>query len=244
DLLAMLMEARDEETGEAMTDAQLRDEVMTIVTAGHETTANAMSWTLYLLSKHPDVARRVEREVEDVLGERVPTIADLGKMPYGSAVIQEAMRVFPPVWGIERQAAGDDEIAGYSVAKNTLVGIFPYLLHRHPAYWPNPEGFDPERFLPSSGPKTRERPRYAYLPFGAGPRVCIGNAFALMEAQILLSMIVQRHRLELVAGARIVPEPVVTLRPRDGMRMTLVPKHRQAARTAAAPGAAVTSCQP
>jgi len=223
DLLSMLMDARDEETREAMTDRQLKDELLTIVTAGHETTANAMTWTLYLLSKHPDVARRVESEVASVLGTRTPALEDLARMPYGLAVIQESMRLYPPVWGFERRALEDDEIGGYRIAKGTQVAIFPYVLHRHPAHWQNPEGFDPERFL--SGP---ERPRYAYLPFGGGPRICIGNAFAMMEAQILLSMIASRYRFELPAGARVELEPVVTLRPRHGMPMILTPKRSSA----------------
>ena len=219
DLLTMLMEARDEDTGEAMSDTQLRDEVLTIVTAGHETTANALSWTFYLLSKHPDVARKVYEEVSRVLGDREPALEDLSKMPYGAAVIQEAMRVFPPVWAVEREAVGDDEVGGYHVSKGTLLGIFPWVLHRDPSIWENPEGFDPERFL---GPSSR--PRYAYIPFGGGPRICIGNAFALMEAHVILAMVVAQHRLELVSGARIVPEPLVTLRPHGGVPMVLLPR--------------------
>ncbi|WP_394824355.1 cytochrome P450 [Pendulispora albinea] len=219
DLLDMLMAARDEETNEAMTDQQLKDEVMTIVTAGHETTANAMSWTLYLLSKHPDVARRVSAEIDAVLGTRRPARGDLSKMPYAMAVLQESMRILPPVWSFERAALEDDVIGGYTIEKGTQIGVFPYVLHRHPRYWENPEGFDPERFLSGA-----ERPRYTYLPFGGGPRVCIGNAFAMMEAQILLAMIVQRYRLELLPGARVAAEPVVTLRPRHGMPMMITPR--------------------
>ncbi|WP_394834168.1 cytochrome P450 [Pendulispora rubella] len=217
DLLSMLMAARDEETNEAMTDQQLKDEVMTIVTAGHETTANAMSWTLYLLSRHPDVARRVEAEADAVLGTRLPALEDLPRMPYARAVIEESMRLYPPVWAVEREALADDVLGGYHIPKGTMVAILPYVLHRHPAYWDNPEGFDPDRFTAGT-----ERPRYAYLPFGGGPRICIGNAFAMMEAQILLAMIATRYRLQLPAGARVELEPVVTLRPLHGMPMTLV----------------------
>ncbi len=224
DLLAMLMAATDDEApGSAggMSDTQLRDEVMTIVMAGHETTANALTWTLYLLSKHPAVERRLHEEVAGVLGDRPPRMEDLPRLAYTSMVLQESMRLFPPVWAFERQAIEADVIAGYDVPKGGIVAVCPYALHRHPRYWDNPEGFDPERFTPE---RTEARPRYAYLPFGGGPRQCIGNGFALMEAQIILSMIVQRQRLALIRGFEVALEPVVTLRPRHGMPMTLDPR--------------------
>jgi cytochrome P450 len=220
DLLSMFMAVRDEETREQMTDRQLKDEVMTMVTAGHETTANALSWTIYLLSKHPDVARRLHTEIADVLGPNgTPTLELLPKLTYCHAVLSESMRLFPPVWSFEREALADDVVSGFSIPKGAIVGIFPHILHRDPAHWPNPEGFDPDRFL-----STSDRPRYAYLPFGAGPRTCIGNAFAMMEAQIILAMIVQHYRLELVPGASVIPEPVVTLRPLDGLPMKILPR--------------------
>ena len=218
DLLSMLMDARDEETRAQMTDRQLRDEVLTLVLAGHETTANLLTWTWYLLSKHPDAARRVYAEVRAVLGERKPALEDLPKLTYTTMVINESMRLLPPVWAFERQAIAADTLGGFDVPAGAIVGIAPYCLHRHPRYWENPEGFDPERFAQGRG---EGRPRYAYLPFGGGPRQCIGNGFAMMEAQIILAMIAQRHRLELVAGHPVELEPTVTLRPKHGMRMTL-----------------------
>jgi cytochrome P450 len=203
DLLALLMAATED--GRGMTDRQLRDEVMTLVTAGHETTANALAWTFYLLSKDPEVERRLRRETDAALGDRAPTAADAPALKYASLVVSESMRVFPPVWAFERQA-------------KSLVAISPYLLHRHRAYWDNPEGFDPERFLPE---RAEGRPKSAYLPFGGGPRMCIGMGFALTELQMVLSRIVQRYRLELASTRPVVLEPVVTLRPKGGLPMRL-----------------------
>lgn len=221
DLLAMLLAATED--GRGMTDRQLRDEVMTLVMAGHETTANALGWTFYLLSKHPDVERRLRSDVEGAVGAKAPGAEDAPKLKYASMVIQESMRLFPPVWAIERLALEDDVIGGFRVPAKSMIAISPYLLHRHPAYWQNPEGFDPERFAPGAGD---ERPKLSYVPFGAGPRQCIGMGFAQIEAQMLLARIIQRFRLELVPGHRVEPEPVVTLRPRAGIKMRL---RRQAA---------------
>jgi cytochrome P450 len=217
DLLSMLLEARDERTGEGMSDQQLRDEVMTLVLAGHETTANALTWTLYLLSKHPTVARRLRAEVVGVLGERVPTSDDLPQLPYTLRVIEEALRLYPPAWWIERQSVRADEIGEYSIEPQAFVAIVPYAMHRHPTYWDNPEGFDPDRFAPE---RAADRPKFAYLPFGGGPRQCIGNGFALMEAQLVLAMLMQHYRLDLVPGHPVEPEPLVTLRARHGVRVT------------------------
>jgi cytochrome P450 len=223
DLLAMLMSATDDTTRTGMGDRALRDEVMTLVLAGHETTANALTWTWYCLSKDPEVERRVHAEVSRVLAGRTPTIDDLPKLGYTSMVLQEAMRLYPPVWAFERQAIADDEVGGYVLPAGSIVAVSPYLMHRHRAHWDNPEGFDPERFAPE---RTVERERFAYLPFGGGPRLCIGNAFAMMEAQIILAMVVQRHRLALVPGRPVVAEPVITLRPKHGLPMTLLPQSR------------------
>ena len=216
DLLTMLMEARDEETGEAMTDQQLRDEVLTIFLAGHETTANAMSWTLYLLSKHPDVGRRLAEELDSVLGGRPPEVADLGKLVYTTAVIKESMRLYPPAWVIGRRAVEDDVIDGFEIPRDSLAFVSPWVTHRHPAFWPNPEGFDPPRFLPE---RAGEIARHAYFPFGAGPRLCIGQGFAMIEAQLLLATLWQRVRVELVSAHRVVPQPSITLRPKGGILM-------------------------
>jgi cytochrome P450 len=225
DVLSMLMAARDEETKDAMSDRQLRDEILTIVLAGHETTANLLAWTLYLLSKHPDVERRVHREVTDVVGDRRATLADLSKLTFTTHVLEESMRLYPPAWSFERQATEDDVVAGYEVKAGTIVALSPYLLHRHPRHWDNPEGFDPERFSPE---RSAGRPRYAYLPFGAGPRTCIGNGFAMMEAQLLLATLVQKHRLVLVSGPPVELEPMVTLRPKGGIRMIIEERARAA----------------
>jgi cytochrome P450 len=212
------MAARDEETGEAMSDGQLRDEVMTIFLAGHETTANALTWTLYLLSRHPEVRRRLEREVAEALGGRAPTAADLPKLGYALAVVQESMRLYPPVWLVMRRCERDDVIAGYRVPAHDFIALPPFIIHRDPKLFENPEGFDPDRFL---GERAAQIPRFGYLPFSAGPRVCIGNGFALMEAQLVLASLVQRFRLDLVPGHRVELHAAVTLRPRHGMRMTL-----------------------
>jgi cytochrome P450 len=216
DLLSMLMSARDEETQRGMDDQQLRDEVITIVLAGHETTANALTWTLYLLSLHTASERRLRKEIEDVLGDRPPTLEDLPKLTFTSMVIQESMRLYPPAWALERQAIADDEVMGFAIPAGTIVGISPYTLHRHERFWENPEGFDPDRFAPE---RAAGRPKHAYLPFGGGPRLCIGNSFATMEAQLVLAMILQRCRLDLASGYVVRPDPVITLRPRNGVWM-------------------------
>jgi cytochrome P450 len=216
DLLALLMAATED--GRGMTDQQLRDEVMTLVMAGHETTANALAWTFYLLSKDPEVERRLRHDVREGIGDAAPVAEDAPKLRYASMVISESMRLFPPVWAFERQAIEDDVVGGFHVPAKSMVAISPYFLHRHRAYWDNPEGFDPERF---SQQGSEGRPKFAYLPFGGGPRQCIGMGFAMMEAQMLLARIVQRFRLDLASPARVEPEPVVTLRPRGGLKMRL-----------------------
>jgi cytochrome P450 len=218
DLLSMLMEARDDD-GSGMTDDQLRDEVMTIFLAGHETTANSMSWTLLLLSEHPDVRRRLQAELDEVLGGRLPTFEDLSSLPYTNCVVQEAMRLYPPAWSIGRRAEEDDVIDGYVIHKNALMILSPWVTHRSPALWDNPEGFDPDRF----GPDAAKRHRYAYFPFGGGPRQCIGNGFAMMEAQIILATLMSQFDVELVSGARPKPDAFITLQPRGGLSMFVRP---------------------
>lgn len=217
DLVAMLLEARDEETGERMTDRQLRDELVTFYLAGHETTSNALAWTLYLLSKHPTIERELRAEARAVLGDRAPTLEDLAKLRLTTAVIEESMRLYPPAWITSRLALADDEIAGYHVPSGSQVFLAAYVTHRDTRFWDNPEGFDPARFSPD---QVKGRPRYAYWPFGGGPRVCIGNHFAMMEMQIIVPMLVRTFRLDLVPGARVVPNPVVTLRLKHGLPMT------------------------
>ncbi|MGH7284011.1 MAG: cytochrome P450, partial [Polyangiaceae bacterium] len=207
----------DEDTGEQMSDQQLRDEVMTMVLAGHETTANALSFSLYLLSKNPDVARRLSEEVATVLQGRTPTLADLPKLALTKRVLEESMRLFPPAWAFERQAIEDDHIHGFKIPKGAVVGVCAYVLHRDAAHWDNPEGFDPDRFLVDQ----KDRAKYTYLPFGGGARVCIGNAFAMMEAQIVLVKIIQVWRAELLPLTKLELDPVITLRPRGGLQMRI-----------------------
>ena len=218
DLLSMLMSARDEDTGEAMTDEQLRVEVTTFLLAGQETTSLALTWIWYLLSQHPAAQRRLEDEIDTALGDRPPDYTDLVNLPYTRMVIDEAMRLYPPAWGFSREAIGDDDVGGYRVPRGWLVFVIPYVLHRLPAFWENPEAFDPERFTPE---RNADRPKFTYLPFGAGPRQCIGNQFALIEAQLVVATLAQRFRLHLAPGHRVDPWPLITLRPRFGMPMVV-----------------------
>jgi len=218
DLLSMLMDARDEDTGESMTDEQLRVEVTTFLLAGQETTSLALTWTFYLLSQHPAIRERLEAELDGALGGREPAYEDLPNLPFTRRVIDEAMRLYPPAWGFSRQALGDDELGGYRLPRGWLAFLMPYVLHRHPTYWPDPDRFDPDRFLPE---RSADRPKFAYLPFGAGPRQCIGNQFALLEAHLSVATLAQTYRLHLVPGHPVEPWPLITLRPRFGMPMTI-----------------------
>jgi cytochrome P450 len=224
DLLSLLLRACEEETSGQMTDEQLRNETLTLLLAGHETTANALTWTWYLLSKHPAVRRRLAAEVAQVLGDRVPTADDLSGLTWTRMVIQEAMRLYPPIWAMERRALEDDNIAGYRIPRGSTVVISPYVTHRRLDFWDNPEGFDPERFLPE---QSAARPHYAYIPFGGGQRLCIGNNFALLEAQIIVAMVMRAYRLDLVPGLPVEPKAEITLRSRHGLWMTLHPAPSQ-----------------
>lgn len=218
DLLALLLAARDPETGEPMADREIRDELLTLWAAGNETTATAMTWVCHVLDKYPEVDARFRAEVTEVLGDRLPTYDDLARMPYGKMVIQEAMRLYPPSWILPRQSIEPDVIDGYFVPGGSTILMSQYIMHRDPAYWENPEVFDPERFTPE---RIERRHRCAFMPFGTGPRICLGMAFSLMEAQLALSMIVQRFRPRLVPGHEPLPISISTLRPRGGMPMTL-----------------------
>lgn len=223
DLLTMFMEAVDEETGEGMNEKHLRDEVLTMVSAGHETTANALTWTFYLLSEHPQVADALRAELAEVLGGRTPTFADLGALRYTEAVVKESMRLYPPVWMVARSVLEDDEIGGYAIQKDAMVFLNAYVTQRDPRFFVDPERFDPQRFLSGA---VDEQPKYAYFPFAGGPRVCIGNSFAMMEAKLMLATIAQRFDPQLVPGHDVTPVPTVTLRPKHGMRMVLRPAPR------------------
>jgi cytochrome P450 len=218
DLLSMLLAARDEETGEAMTDEQLRVEVTTFLLAGQETTSLALTWTWYLLSQHPWAQRRLEEEIDTVLAGRPAEYSDLANLSYTRMVIDEAMRLYPPAWGFSRQAMADDQLGGFRLPRGWLAFVIPYVLHRLPAFWKDPEAFDPERFSPEH---STDRPKFVYLPFGAGPRQCIGNHFALIEAQLILATLAQRYRLHLVPRHRVEPWALISLRPRFGMPMMI-----------------------
>ncbi len=218
DLLDMLMQARDEKTGEAMSDQQLRDEVLTIFLAGHETTATALSWTWYLLARHPEVESRLHEELDEVLPEgRFPTIDDLHELKWTRLIIDESMRLYPPVPVIARLSREDDVIGGVRIPGNTYVFMVPFITHRHPEFWPDPERFDPERFRE----RPADRPRFAYFPFLGGPRQCIGNNFALMEAQLILATIARRYRLRPVDEEPVGFDVNITLRPEGGMPMRI-----------------------
>ncbi|MFN8379128.1 MAG: cytochrome P450 [Anaerolineae bacterium] len=216
DLLSMLLMARDEDTDGVMTDKQVRDEAMTLFGAGHETTAHALSWTWYALSQNPAVETRLHDELARVLGGRAPTIEDLPNLPYTEQVVKEALRMYPPAWTTTREVVDEVEIGGYSIRKGEVVVLPIYAMHHDPRYFPEPERFDPERFSPE---RERDIPKYAYLPFGGGPRVCIGNAFALMEARLIVATMAQRYTFSVAPGQVIEPERMFTLRPKYGMRM-------------------------
>ena len=218
DLLGLLMSVRDEDTGQGMNDQQLRDEAITLFVAGHETTAVALAWVWHMLAAHPDVAERVRAEQANVLGDRAPAAADLPKLSYARMVIDETMRLYPPAWITNRQAIADDEVCGYRIPAGAIVMISTYVMHHHPAYWENPDAFEPERFAPE---RAAGRPHYAYFPFGGGPRQCIGKGLALMEAQLILATVIQRFRLRHLPGHAVEPQALVTLRPRGGLPMSV-----------------------
>lgn len=220
DLLSMLLNARYD-NGEAMSDRQVRDEVMSLLVAGHETTANTLSWTWYLLASHPEQAARLEKEVDAVLGDGTPTPATFPQLTYTDMVIKEAMRLYPSAWSISRRALDDDEIDGYFIPARSIVAMSPYVMHRHPVFWDEPERFDPERF---TAERSAKLPRFAYLPFGGGARKCIGDQFALMESMVIIPMLARRYRLCLVPDHPVEEHALVTLRPRYGIMVYLEPR--------------------
>jgi len=218
DLLSMLLLARDEDSGAGLTDRQVRDEAMTLFLAGHETTAVALTWTWVLLDQDPGVRQRLENEVDEVLQGRPPDVKDLPNLPYVKQVIEEAMRLYPPAWTIGRQAVEAVDIGPYHLDPGSIVLVSPYAVHRQPEYFPEAETFDPDRFSPE---RERDLPRYAYIPFGGGPRICIGNNFAMQEACLILAAMVQKVRLSLVPGTDLTPDPLITLRPKYPILMRL-----------------------
>ena len=219
DLLTMLMEVEDADTRERMTDKQLRDEVLTIFIAGHETTANAMAFTLYLLAKHPEIKARLQKELTEVLGNGELSFEKLQRLEYTTMVIKESMRLYPPAWMLPREAAKDDTIGGYPIKKGDKVLASPYAMQRSPRYWKNPEEFNPERFTTEN---MKQMPRYAYFPFGGGQRLCVGNNFAMMEMQIILAKLCAQFDFTLAPGFELELLPLITLRPKEGVPMNLV----------------------
>jgi cytochrome P450 len=217
DLLSMLMAARDED-GSQMSDRQLRDEIMTFLLAGHETTALSLSWTWYVLSQHPEVEHKLHCELQQVLADRLPTFEELPRLRYTESVIKESMRLYPPAWSLARTAATDLELGGYRIPAGSNVVMSQWIMHRDSRFFPDPERFAPDRW---STTEMQKLPRFAYFPFGGGPRFCIGVSFAMMEATLLLAAIAPRFQLRLVPGHPVEPVPSITLRPKNGIRVSL-----------------------
>ena len=217
-LMAMLLDMVDDETGEGMTDQQLRDEVTTLFLAGYETTSIALSWAFDLLTHHPDVMEKLQAEVDSAIGDRLPTFADLMKLPYSRMILQETLRIRPAAWQLPRTAIEDDELDGYRIPAGTTITGLIYMCHYHPEEWDNPEVFDPERFQPD---RSEKRHKFAYMPFGAGQRKCIGMDFALMEGQLALAMVAQRYKLTKTTEDLVEPQLSTTLRPKGGVVVKL-----------------------
>lgn len=219
DLLDLLLQARDEETGEGLSDQELRDEALTIFAAGHETTANALAWTWSLLATYPDARARFHEEIDRVLQGRTPNAHDLQHLPYTRAVFDESLRLYPPAPAVQRKATTRTTVGGLALPKDAFVLVGTYNLHRHPDFWPNPEQFRPERWLDGERPSSRS----AYMPFGAGPRTCVGLHFASVEGPLLLALIGRHYDLKLAQDS-VEPHLMVTLRPKGGIRMTIEPR--------------------
>ncbi|HEY0072936.1 MAG TPA: cytochrome P450 [Abditibacteriaceae bacterium] len=218
DVLDLLLKARDEETGEPLSDALVRDEMVTMIVAGHETAAVGLSWTWYLLSQNPQCKERLHKEIDTVLNGRQPTLADLPNMPYLKMTVQEGMRLYPPVWGISRQTTEEVTIRGYKLPPKAILVIFPYVTHRHPDFWEQPDQFNPERFSPEN---SQGRPRFAYFPFGGGQRMCLGASFAMLETQLIVAMIMQQFEINVVPGHPVEPALYPSLRLKHGLAVTL-----------------------
>lgn len=218
DLASTLLSARDPTTGEPWTDHEVHDELMTILLAGHETTGCALAWTLYAIAEHAEVREKLEDELARVLSGRVPAVADLPRLPYLRQLVDESLRLYPPIWLFPRDANMDSELCGYHIPANTTVLLTPYASHRNPEHWENPEAFDPDRFRPE---RSAGRLRYAYYPFGGGPRQCIGYYLALLELQLIVAMVTQHFRLRVALDHPVVCGPLVSLRPLRGIRVTL-----------------------
>lgn len=218
DLLGMLLSAHDETSGQMLTDLQVRDEIITILIAGHETVASALTWSWYLLAQHPGTYLRLRAEVAGLPAGRLPAYQDLENLPFTTQVFSEALRLYPPAWLITRKAIGEDHFGDYPIPAGSLIVISPYVIHRHPQFWTAASSFQPQRF---SEQYEKTWPRYAYIPFGGGPRLCIGNHFALIEGALILAAVTQRYRLALDEGQQVRVDPLVTLRPHHGLPMRL-----------------------
>jgi cytochrome P450 len=218
DLLGMLMEARDPDTGAAMSDKHLRDEVITIFIAGHETTAVLLTWLFHILSQEPEWDQRLADEVSQALHGRLPAFTDLAELLNLRMAIDETLRLYPPAWMTSRSTLQDDEVCGYRIQAGEVAAFSAYAIHRLPEFWPDPERFDPQRFSPEN---SASRPRFAYIPFGGGPHQCIGNNFALAEAQLIFATLAQRYRLQAAPEHPVQLEPTITLRPKGGVWMRL-----------------------
>lgn len=219
DLLSMLLQARDEEGDKGgMTDLQVRDEAMTLFLAGHETTANALTWTWYLLSQYAEAEEQLHQELDTVMENREPSVEDFEKLSYTRMVFAEAMRLYPPAWTLARRARGDYKVGGYNIPANAHIIMSQYVMHRDPRYFPNPHRFEPERWAPE---QQASRPQFSYFPFGGGPRRCIGESFAWMEGVLVIATLAQRWKMRLVPGHRVKLQPSITLRPKYGMQMII-----------------------
>jgi len=218
DLISMLMAARDDD-GQPMSAKQMRDELVTLFIAGHETTANTLDWAFYLLAQNPDIERKLHEELDSVLEGTLPTFADLSRLPYLDKVIKEVMRLYPAAWGVSREAMEDIELGEYKIPKGSVVGLMLYFTHHDARFFVDPERFDPERFSPEN---EKQIPEYAYLPFGGGPRICVGNSLAMMETRLIVATIASRYRLLLAPGQTVAMDPLITLNPKGGMSMTVV----------------------
>jgi cytochrome P450/ubiquinone/menaquinone biosynthesis C-methylase UbiE len=236
DLLALLLEARGNGNGTGIGERQVRDETVTLLLAGHETTANLLSWAWYLLARNPDIEARLHAELDEVVGDRPVTPGDLPDLVYTGRVVNEALRLYPPVWAMGRRAIVDHEIGGYAIKTGSIVAINPYVMHHDPRFFPDPFRFDPDRWTDE---QRRTRPKYAYFPFGGGPRLCLGESFAWNEARLVLAAFARRWRLRPAPGQRVEPAPGLTLRPKHGMRMRIERRERRRpvgfARSAAVP---------
>lgn len=220
DLLSMLMLAADADTGEGLTDSQIRDQIITMIIPAEETTSTALAWTWYLLGQHPEIEAKMRQEISSVLNGRQATVADFANLQYTRMVFEEALRFYPPIWIMSRKATQDDEIGGYRIPANAFVAMSPYAMHRHPDFWQNPDVFDPEHFSPE---QSANRPRYAFYPFGGGPRGCIGESFAMTESLLILATVMQHYRMPLVADHAVETDAVYTLRPSNGVLVTPQP---------------------